>query len=149
MGRKEGNPIHGMRSTPTYQSWAGMKSRCSNKNHIHYKDYGGRGITFCDRWNDFKNFFEDMGIRPEGKTLDRIDNDKGYSKENCRWVAPNINIANTRAKNKSGIKGVYKEAKKYVVRMTINKKSIVVGYFDCPIIASVAFQNKHKEVYGF
>lgn len=69
--------------TPTYKIWQGIKTRCKNKVN---KDYGGRGITICERWQKFENFLADMGEKPEGLTLDRKDNDKGYYKENCRWA---------------------------------------------------------------
>lgn len=62
-----------------------MKYRCNNKNDSCYERYGGMGIKVCERWNGFKNFFEDMGERPEGLTLGRIDNNKGYNPSNCRW----------------------------------------------------------------
>ena len=63
-----------------------MKGRCLNPKHKAYPAYGGRGITVCEKWLKFENFLKDMGERPEGKTLDRKDNDKGYYKGNCRWA---------------------------------------------------------------
>lgn len=73
--------------TPEYQSWKGMRERCTNPKSSGYPNYGGRGIKICKRWaHSFENFFKDMGPRPKGKTLDRKNNDKGYKPSNCRWA---------------------------------------------------------------
>ena len=81
---------------PYYRVWTGMKDRCYNSNSLQYSDYGGRGITVCDRWSDFTLFVEDMGERPKGYTLDRIDNDGNYEPSNCRWTSRAIQQRNRR-----------------------------------------------------
>lgn len=82
--------------TRTQVSFYAMRQRCNDKNHTSYKYYGGRGITVCERWNSFDNFVEDMGERPENTSIDRIDPNKGYCKENCRWASNKQQANNSR-----------------------------------------------------
>ena len=128
-------PRHGMRSKGSYKTWNGMIQRCYNKNSVNYKYYGGRGITVCNRWiNSFINFYEDMGERPEGMSLDRIDNNKVYSKNNCKWVDKVSQGRNRRVmkNNTSGHKGVYwnKKSKKYQASISVDKKLKHLGLFN-------------------
>lgn len=96
---------HAVSRSPTYLTWVGMKQRCDNPNHIRFNEYGGRGISYCDRWEDFTLFLTDMGVRPEGMTLDRVRNSKGYSKENCRWATLDTQFNNRRSSRLLTFKG--------------------------------------------
>lgn len=89
---------HGNYFHPLFAVWSTMRSRCSNPNHIGYPNYGGRGVTVCDRWNEsFEAFLEDMWATwKKGLCIDRIDNDQGYSPNNCRWTTRLVNNANRR-----------------------------------------------------
>lgn len=94
----ERNSTHGMTGTTEYYTWAGMLDRCRNPQSPSYPRYGGRGISVDPSWLDFDTFYRDMGKKPKGKTLDRKNNELGYSKSNCRWATP-VEQANNMSTN--------------------------------------------------
>lgn len=90
---------HGYKGTPTYLSWQNAKARCYNPKNKRFSDYGGRGITMCDRWREnFEAFLEDMGERPDGDSIDRIDNNGNYEPGNCRWASKGQQNGNVRGR---------------------------------------------------
>lgn len=124
---------HGMWRTPTYKTWDGMLQRCNNPKKSNYPHYGGRGIKVCEKWLKFENFFQDMGERPEELTLERINNNKGYFKGNCKWTTRTEQSRNQRIRktNKTGTAGVYwrKDIQKYCTQIMVNYKTITIGCF--------------------
>jgi hypothetical protein len=108
--KTHGHACRGKR-TSTYQIWEGMKKRCNSLTCKAYKDYGGRGITICDRWLDYNNFLADMGVKPNGYSIERIDNNLGYCLENCKWI-PRAE----QAKNRRNIKFIEAFGKKQTIQ---------------------------------
>ena len=116
---------HGLATTKPYKVWKSMKARCLNKNHFAYDRYGGRGITICDSWvSDYMNFKNDMGEKPEGYVLDRIDNDGGYNKENCRWIDRKTSQRNRRCTKKIMYNGKEITAAEFAEMHGLHKRRI-------------------------
>lgn len=115
----------------TRKSYYNMLDRCLNKDHAQYANYGGRGIGVCDEWLHWPTFLSDMGVRPDGLTLERKENDKGYSKTNCVWATNTEQALNRRIRrpiNSSKITGVYWREECQLWR--VNYKGIWLGAFD-------------------
>ena len=114
---------HGMRHTATYHSWADMRQRCTNPKNSAYGNYGARGIAVYEPWADFRNFYADIGVKPDGLTLERLRVNEGYKPDNCIWATYETQARNKRINvlNKSGIEGVWWDEKKsrYVVKLNV------------------------------
>lgn len=136
---------HNLGSSKIYKVWYSMLSRCTNKNHKYFKDYGGRGITICDRWNSFIDFIEDMyPSYQEGLSIDRINPNGNYEKDNCRWATKIIQARNTRIlriDNSSGYRGVSYVIKhnKWKAQIKVNSKKIHLGTFNSKLEAAKAY----------
>jgi hypothetical protein len=115
---------HGMSNTPTYKTWRGMLGRCNNKNLPEYKNYGGRGIEV--KWKSFEEFYADMGKKPKGYWIDRIDNNGNYEKNNCKWALPKVNQKNKRVSKFWVIKGkTYESSVEAAKQLNIDKSLVV------------------------
>ena len=131
---------------PLYVTWTNMRQRCNNPKHIQYSEYGGRGIKVCERWNNFTNFLEDMGEKPTPQhSIDRIDNDLGYSPENCRWATKQEQVINRglQKNNKSGFRGVFwdKSRNAWLAYIQRDRKFKTIGRFETKEEAAKAREN--------
>lgn len=144
---------HGMTGSPEYRVWRAMIDRCCRKRSRRFKDYGGRGIGVCPRWRDsFESFYEDMGPRPsKSHSLDRIDNDAGYSLENCRWAtlveqARNKSIQRDTASGRVGV--TPSGDGKWMARIMCEGRSIFLGTYSDMRDAISARVAGEKEFWG-
>jgi hypothetical protein len=132
--------------TPEYYAWLNMIQRCYNPRAGNFDDYGGRGITVCSEWREsFVQFLTDVGHRPSPThSLNRLDNDKGYSKENCEWSTRRKQNQNKRSTN--SFVGVKRHRRKWEAGIKINGKRIYLGLYDTPEEASEAYWRKAREL---
>ena len=139
-----------MYKTPTHRTWHMMKCRCKGtSDERNNKLYHDKGITVCKRWEKFENFFEDMGIRPNGMELDRIDSKGNYCKDNCRWVTKAHNLSNKIYIKKSNLpRGVVKARKRYQAIICVNNKQTNLGSFKTIKNAESVFLDAYLIVYG-
>lgn len=126
---------HGMRNSPEYRSWSAMVGRCHNEGHKDYPNYGARGISVCEEWRaSFDAFYEHVGERPDGTTIDRIDNAKGYVRGNVRWATRSEQQRNKRGSVTWHIKGLeFQTAKLAGEHFGVSQQTIhrwVKGFFD-------------------
>lgn len=142
--------------TKEYNILDGMKQRCYSKNNSKYPNYGARGIKVCERWLEkgylgVRNFIEDMGKCPENLTIDRINVDGDYCKENCRWASNSMQGFNQtkRSTNKSGRTGVYYHRNKWCARITVNEKEMTLGRFYTFEEAVKAREEAELKYFGF
>lgn len=115
---------HGLSKHELYETWEQMIQRCTNPNHKSYSNYGDRGISFCPTWKEFPQFLRDMGERPKGMTLERKNNNKGYSKRNCKWATRTEQNSNTRRNRILKFKGENYTMKSFGEKFNVSAKML-------------------------
>ena len=146
---------HGMTNHQAYQTWENMKQRCDNPKKDDYQMYGGNGIKYCEKWNKFSGFWEDMGSTWKPKlSIDRIDGNKGYYKENCRWATPieqsenrRVNVFITYNGEKHSVHGwdriIFKG--KYIIQKRLKMGWSIDKIMNTPIIERYSHK-KHENI---
>lgn len=144
---------HGMTDTRIYQIWSDMKTRCDNPDNNFYNDYGGRGISYDLKWKTFEGFLEDMQEGySDDLTLDRVDVNGGYTKQNCRWATKSVQSHNRRKRSQTlfnYIGLVRSETKgRWVARIRIDSKARHLGSFKTELAAATAYDDASEDHYG-
>lgn len=145
------NIKHGLRQAPEYENWHNMKQRCLNPNFPGYHNYGGRGITICQRWiESFINFYNDMGKRPTPEhSVERIDNNRGYYPDNCKWGTKLEQIVNRRLKpNTCGYRGVSVNRSKFKATIWVNYKAYGLGSYSTKEEAAYIYDQAMLQLHG-
>lgn len=153
--RRHGDPLVVNKLPPKvknmYRRYNSMVQRCHNPNDWAYKDYGARGIKVCERWlSNKEQYVNDMGFPPSKKhSIDREDNDKGYSPENCRWVLRDVQVHNQRGRSATGFRGVYEFQGKFRTQISRGRTKLYQGGFNTPEEAYSIYLKFKEQLYGY
>jgi hypothetical protein len=132
----------------TYQSWADMRNRCRNARHRRYGFYGGRGIKVCERWDSFAAFVEDLGLKPDGLTLERLDNNGDYEPDNCKWATYREQNKNTRSTTVYEYRGRRQTIEEWADEVGMPRSTLserIHGYgWDISVALTAQFQHKEN-----
>lgn len=146
---------HGMYMTSEYIAWRNMISRCHSKTSRAYKNYGARGITVCPEWRaSLVVFYKDMGARPsKDHSIDRINNNEGYSKDNCKWSTRAEQTINRRIPKKEsglpvGVRSYWRDPSRFTSIIKVQGKRYIIGTFSSAQVASLEYIKIYKEWYG-
>ena len=146
--KKHHNATHGMSKSKVYRVWHSMNARCKYPSVKCYQRYGGSGVTVCDRWKDFSNFYEDMGEPPRGLTLDRIDNSKGYEPGNCRWATHKEQSQNSRTPKLFTFNGQTKNITEWAEELGITQSAVHLRLMRWPLEKALGTKRTNKSKTG-